>query len=160
MDIATVLGLVLGFGCVFGGMIMEGGSPAALISISSSIIVIGGTIAVGFVSFPLARMTGMAKVLASELAPRGIRVNTVIPGGTRTPIWTRGAREGTPLETTEKALAPTIPLGRLNEADEVAQAVFFLASSAASGMTAAEIVIDGGQIGAPWGAPILRPIAG
>jgi NAD(P)-dependent dehydrogenase (short-subunit alcohol dehydrogenase family) len=51
-------------------------------------------------------------------------------------------------------------MGRLNEADEVAQAVFFLASSAASGMTAAEIVVDGGQIGAPWGAPILRPIAG
>ena len=41
-----------------------------------------------------AGITGMAKVLASELAPRGIRVNTVIPGGTRTPIWTRGAREG------------------------------------------------------------------
>jgi NAD(P)-dependent dehydrogenase (short-subunit alcohol dehydrogenase family) len=103
-----------------------------------------------------AGVTGMAKVMASELAPRGIRVNTVIPGGTRTPIWTRGARAGTPLETTEAAIAPRIPLGRFAEADEVAQAVVFLASDAASGITAAEIVVDGGSIGAPWGAPMFR----
>ena len=101
-----------------------------------------------------AGVTGMAKVMAAELAPRGIRVNTVIPGATRTPIWSRGARAGTPLEAIESAIAPRIPLGRFAEADEVAQAVVFLASS--SGITAAEIVVDGGSIGAPWGAPMLR----
>ena len=63
MDLATIIGLVLGFGGVFGGMMMEGGSPAALISPSSMLIVIIGTIGVGFVAFPLTRMIGMAGVL-------------------------------------------------------------------------------------------------
>jgi NAD(P)-dependent dehydrogenase (short-subunit alcohol dehydrogenase family) len=99
-------------------------------------------------------ITSMAKVFASELAPRGIRVNTVIPGGTRTPIWTRGARAGATIDGTEKALAPRIPLGRFAEADEIAAAVAFLAAT--PGITAAEIVVDGGSIGAPWGAPLFR----
>lgn len=63
MDLATIIGLVLGFGGVFGGMIMEGGSPAALISPSSMLIVIVGTIGVGFVAFPMSRMAGMIGVL-------------------------------------------------------------------------------------------------
>ncbi len=103
-----------------------------------------------------AGVTGMAKVIASELAPRGIRVNTVIPGATRTPIWTRGARAGGSIDQVETAFAPRIPMGRLSEPEEVAQAVLFLASSASSGMTAAEIVVDGGSIGAPYGAPVFR----
>ena len=104
-----------------------------------------------------AGITAMAKVLASELAPRGIRINTVIPGATRTPIWTRGPRKGNTIEATEQAIAPRIALGRFNETEEIAQAVIFLASDLSSGMTAAEIVVDGGSIGAPWGAPIFRP---
>lgn len=103
-----------------------------------------------------AAVTGMAKVFAAELAPRGIRVNTVIPGATRTPIWTRGAREGATLDGTEQALAPRIPMGRFAAPEEVAAAVLFLASGDASGVTAAEIVVDGGSIGAPYGAPLFR----
>ena len=98
----------------------------------------------------------MAKVFAAELVQRGIRVNTVIPGATRTPIWTRGARAGATLDGTEDAFAPAIPMGRLAAAEEVAEAVLFLASDGASGITAAEIVVDGGTIGAPWGAPAFR----
>ncbi len=99
-------------------------------------------------------VSSMAKVFASELAPRGIRVNTVIPGGTRTPIWTRGARAGATIDGTEKAMAPRIALGRFAEADEVAQAAVFLAAT--PGITAAEIVVDGGTTGAPWGGPMFR----
>jgi NAD(P)-dependent dehydrogenase (short-subunit alcohol dehydrogenase family) len=103
-----------------------------------------------------AGITGMAKVLASDLAPRNIRVNTVIPGATRTPIWSRGFREGATLESIEAAFAPRIPMGRLSEAEEVGNAVLFLASGLSSGMTAAEIVVDGGSIGAPYGIPAFR----
>ena len=103
-----------------------------------------------------AGITGMAKVLATELAPRGIRVNTVIPGATRTPIWTRGARAGVTLDATEAYLAPRIPLGRLSDAEEVANAVVFLASPRASAITAAEIVVDGGTTGAPAGSAHYR----
>ncbi|MGA9918777.1 MAG: SDR family oxidoreductase, partial [Paraburkholderia sp.] len=87
---------------------------------------------------------------------RGIRVNTVIPGATRTSIWTRGAREGATLDATEQALSAGIPLGRFATPEEVAKAALFLASDDASGTTAAEIVVDGGTIGAPWGAPAFR----
>lgn len=101
-------------------------------------------------------ITSMAKVFASELAPKGIRVNTVIPGATRTPIWSRGSRAGSSIDATEKAMAPRIPMGRFSNPEELAQAVMFLASNASSGMTAAEIVVDGGNIGAPWGIPLFR----
>ncbi|KFE47157.1 SDR family NAD(P)-dependent oxidoreductase [Pseudomonas syringae] len=101
-------------------------------------------------------ITSMAKVFASELAPKGIRVNSVIPGATRTPIWSRGARSGATVDAVEKAMSPRIPMGRFAEADEFAQAVAFLASDASSGMTGAEIVVDGGTTGAPWGIPLFR----
>lgn len=101
-------------------------------------------------------ITSMAKVFASELAPKGIRVNTVIPGATRTPIWSRGSRAGSSIDATEKAMAPRIPMGRFSDPEELAEAVMFLASNASSGMTAAEIVVDGGNIGAPWGIPLFR----
>jgi len=116
-------------------------------------LAVGGTAAY---SAAKAGVTGMAKVLATELAPRGIRVNTVIPGATRTPIWTRGARAGATLDATEAYLAPRIPLGRLADAEEVASAVVFLASPRASGITAAEIVVDGGTTGAPAGSAHYR----
>ena len=101
-------------------------------------------------------ISAMARVLASELITRGIRVNTVIPGATRTSIWTRGEREDMTLDATETAIKPMIPMNRFADAEEVAQAAVFLASDAASGMTAAEIVVDGGYTGAPWGAPAFR----
>jgi NAD(P)-dependent dehydrogenase (short-subunit alcohol dehydrogenase family) len=103
-----------------------------------------------------AGVTGMAKVFAAELAPRGIRVNTVIPGGTRTPIWTRGSRAGATVDATEQAISPHIPMARFATPEEVAAAALFLASDDASGITAAEIVVDGGTTGAPWGAPAFR----
>lgn len=104
-----------------------------------------------------AAVTAMAKVFASELIDRGIRVNTVVPGGTRTPIWTRGRDvvEGV-LDAAESAMAPFIPMQRLATPTEVANAVVFLASDDSSGMTAAELVVDGGTTGAPWGARVFR----
>jgi chemotaxis protein MotA len=53
----------LGVGGIFGGMMMEGGSPAALISPSSMLIVIVGTLGTGFISFPLSRMTGLVGII-------------------------------------------------------------------------------------------------
>lgn len=98
-------------------------------------------------------VSAMARVFAAELAPRGIRCNTVIPGATDTPIWTRGGRS---VNAMTKAIQRSIPIGRFATAEEVGRAVLFLASDESSGMTAAEIVVDGGTIGAPYGAPAYR----
>lgn len=103
-----------------------------------------------------AGVRAMTRNLASEFAPRGIRVNQVTPGGTRTPIWSPFAPTDQAMTALEQRIARTIPLGRLGEADAVAKAALYLASDDASHVTGAEIVVDGGATGAPHGAPIYR----
>lgn len=100
----------------------------------------------------------MTRTLASELAPRGTRVNVVAPGETRTPIWTPIAPTPESYDDLDKKLSQAIPLGRLCEPDEVARGVLYLASDDASAVTASELVLDGGHLGAPFGAPIFSPI--
>lgn len=103
-----------------------------------------------------AGVTGMARVLASELAPRGIRVNVVAPGATRTPIWKGAAPTAEAFKALEGQMSRGIPLGRIGEPDEVAKTVLFLASDDAANVNATEIFVDGGMVGAPRGAPLFR----
>ncbi len=97
-------------------------------------------------------LLSMARAIAADLSPRGIRVNVVAPGATKTPIWGRGARANMPAAESEARAAfisTLIPLARWREADEIARAVLFLASSDSSYINATEILVDGGLIGAP-----------
>jgi NAD(P)-dependent dehydrogenase (short-subunit alcohol dehydrogenase family) len=103
-----------------------------------------------------AGVRAMTRNLASEFAPRGIRVNQVTPGGTKTPIWSPYAPTDEAMAALEKNMAHSIPLGRLGEADEIAKAALYLASDDASNVTGAEIVVDGGTTGAPRGGAIFR----
>lgn len=100
-----------------------------------------------------AAVRAMGRVLAAELSPRRIRVNVVVPGATRTPIWGDMLKTPAAIEELEKRMARVVPLARLGEAEEVANAVLFLASDEASNVQGAEIVVDGGLTGAPGGAP-------
>jgi NAD(P)-dependent dehydrogenase (short-subunit alcohol dehydrogenase family) len=85
-------------------------------------------------------LRGLTKVAALELAADGIRVNAVVPGPIATPMVLRdddpGARE---------RLGSSTPLGRVGEAEDVAEAVSYLVSDRASFVTGAEITVDGGQ---------------
>jgi enoyl-[acyl-carrier-protein] reductase (NADH) len=56
-------------------------------------------------------------------------------------------------------MGESIPLERMGDAEEVAKAVLFLASSDSSFIHAAEIIVDGGMTGAPMGAPVYRTTA-
>jgi NAD(P)-dependent dehydrogenase (short-subunit alcohol dehydrogenase family) len=103
-----------------------------------------------------AGVRAMTRNLASEFAPRGIRVNQVTPGAARTPIWSASAPTDEAMVALEQRIVRTIPLGRFGEADEVAKAVLYLASDDASNVTGTEIVVDGGATGAPLGAPAYR----
>ena len=63
MDLATVIGLVLAFGGIIGGMVIEGGNPAALFNIPGLMIVVVGTLGAVMVSQPLPNLIGMPKAL-------------------------------------------------------------------------------------------------
>ena len=85
---------------------------------------------------------GITKAAALELAGQGIRVNAVAPGAIATDMIDRFAgEEGTENRT---HLASLHPLGRLGEAKEIAAAVLYLASDAASFTTGISLPVDGG----------------
>lgn len=95
-----------------------------------------------------AAVISMTACLAAEWGPSGIRVNAVSPGYTRTPALQQAIDRG---ERDVSLLESNAALGRLVEADEIARAVAFLASSEASAITGANLPVDCGWLAAsPW----------
>jgi len=91
-----------------------------------------------------AALTALARGAAVELAPKGVRVNTVSPGPITTPIF---GKLGLPPEARDaiaQQVAGKVPLGRFGAADEVARAALFLASDDATFVTGHELRVDGG----------------
>lgn len=89
-------------------------------------------------------VNGLSKSAALEFARKGIRVNTVSPGTIQTDMITRMIGEG---ETdTKKWWQDRHPVGRFGAAEEVAAAVVWLASPAASFVTGTDIAVDGGYL--------------
>ncbi|MGD2179109.1 MAG: SDR family oxidoreductase [Anaerolineae bacterium] len=95
-------------------------------------------------------VTGLAKTLADELAPYGIRVNALCPGWTRTArvdqlLEDRARRNGTSVEEEAAKIAADIPLGRMGTPEEFAAAAVFLVSEAASFINGVSLLVDGGM---------------
>ncbi len=90
----------------------------------------------------------LTRSLALELAPIGIRVNLIAPGG----ISTEGASAGTAglgpeqMEVIMRDFLAKIPLGRMGAPDDIATVALFLASPASRYMTGASVVVDGGRL--------------
>ena len=93
-----------------------------------------------------AALESLARHLAIELAPRGVRTNIVAPGAIATEAW-KAIPEG---ETKLAEAAMRSPLRRLITPEEVAQVTRFLCSSAASGVNGQTLVVDGGSGIASW----------
>ena len=92
-----------------------------------------------------------AKTLAGELAPFGITVNNVLPGATRTPrieqiVAARAAKSGQSVDAVRAAMEAEVPMRRFAEPAEIAAAVAFLASPAASYITGVSLPVDGGRL--------------
>lgn len=90
----------------------------------------------------------MAKVMAAEWGPHGIRVNAIAPGVQKTPMWDEGVQRGL---YDEAAFTRLIPLRRLGDPREVGRLCAFLASDDAAYITGACITIDGGLTTIPSG---------
>jgi 3alpha(or 20beta)-hydroxysteroid dehydrogenase len=128
----NVTGTLLGIQAVVDPMIAAGGG--SIINVSSIEGLRGAAWVHGYVTSKWA-VRGLTKSAALELAPNGIRVNSIHPGFIRT-------------QMTEKLRQDllNIPLGRPGEPQDVSAFVLFLASDESSYATAAEFVIDGGLV--------------
>lgn len=116
-----------------GGSIVVTGSPTGLIGQAR-----------GFTAYSMSKASvfGLARVMAADLAEHRIRVNTVVPGFTATPLVTTVLED--PVESGK--LLAKIPLGRPGDPEDVAAMVQFLLSDASSYATGAVFTVDGGML--------------
>ncbi len=89
-------------------------------------------------------LLSFARVLATEVSARGIRVNSISPGPIATPILGKTGMSQETLDEFSKSLSAKTLLGRLGNAEEIAKTALFLASDDSSFITGSEIVVDGG----------------
>jgi 3-oxoacyl-[acyl-carrier protein] reductase len=116
-------------------MIAAGGG--AIVNVGS---IAGASAAPGQVNYSASKggLLAFTRSLAAELAPRGVRVNAVVPGLIAAGLAARLDRR------VSERIREAIPLGRAGSADEVARAVLFLASDDASYVVGQALVVDGG----------------
>jgi NAD(P)-dependent dehydrogenase (short-subunit alcohol dehydrogenase family) len=119
---------------------IDGGRGGRIVNVTSvlAFVALDGGGAYGAAKAGLELLT---KVLALELAPHGIKVNAVAPGHTATPM--NYGPDDLAAATIER---PVIPAARAASPDEIAAAIAFLASPAASYATGASLLVDGGLL--------------
>ncbi len=91
-----------------------------------------------------AAVRSFGRTLAAELAPRGIRVNTLSPGPVVTPLFDKMGLSADDISQMHARMAGTTALKRMGTSEEIARAALFLASDDASLVVGAELFADGG----------------
>lgn len=120
------------------GMI-EAGIPGAIVHVSSQMGHVGGARRSVYCASKWA-IEGLARAMAIDLAPHGIRVNTLCPTFIETPL-TRPFFED---EAFRANVLQKIKLGRIGQVEDLMGAIVFLCSDAAALMTGSSVVVDGG----------------
>ncbi|HJP73706.1 MAG TPA: SDR family oxidoreductase [Pseudonocardiaceae bacterium] len=115
-------------------------NPASIVFIGSNVAQMGYPFSSAYTASK-GGVEALARCLAVELAPRGVRVNTVSPGLTKTDMTVR-MREDPELELAARAV---IPANRIGETREIAAAALFLASGSSSYAVGATLTVDGGH---------------
>jgi len=119
--------------------LVEAKLPGSIINISSQMGHVGAARRTVYCASKHA-MEGFTKAMAIELAPHGVRVNTLGPTFVETPL-TRPFFQN---ETFRKEVLSKIKLGRLGQVEDLTGAIVFLASDASALMTGSSLVVDGG----------------
>lgn len=120
---------------------MVGANAGSIINISSVAGLQGSPGSIAYTASKFA-VRGMTKVAAMELAPFGIRVNSIHPGIVDTPMLTELTQYGPDVMN---SLRNRIPVGKEMGAEEIANMALFLASDDSTHCTGAEFVVDGGM---------------
>jgi 3-oxoacyl-[acyl-carrier protein] reductase len=131
----NMTGAVLCTRAVFGSMAERGGG--AIVNQSSTAAWMGA----GYYGIAKLAMHGITQSFARELGPMGIRVNAIAPG----PTDTEATRSTVPKEIIDQLLV-TMPLARMGQPEDMADACLFLLSDAAAWITGHVLNVDGGQI--------------
>ena len=136
-------------GAKYAGLHMRDHGGGCILTTASSTALYGGF---GVLPYRAAKagVVGMTKSLAIELGKFGIRVNCISPGPTRTPIFTD--MEGIPDNKIDKleqaavdAMMFRVPLGRMGNPEDIANAAIFLASDMGIQVTGIDLPVDGGE---------------
>ncbi|MEC3956618.1 glucose 1-dehydrogenase [Nocardia sp. CDC153] len=116
-------------------LLVDGGA----IVINASFALYRGTPGTALYSATKAAVHNLTRTMAAELAPKGIRVNSVSPGYTDTPAFRAEVSADA-----QRAAASLVAAGRIGTSEDVAAAVAFLASTDASYITGQDLLVDGG----------------
>lgn len=131
-----------------GMRLLRDGGAAVVISSASATKAEPG---IGAYGASKAALLQLARVAAKEGAPRGVRVNAILPGGVETPIWRTMpffadlvAETGSEQAAFERMAGFATPLGHYAKPEEIAGQIAFLLSDAARSITGAALTVDGG----------------
>ena len=121
------------------GQMLKQGGGGAIVNMASAVGLVGDPNKAGYVASKHG-IVGLTKTVALETAAKGIRVNAICPGWVRTPLTAERLAD----PATRAVLLAKEPVGRAAEPEEVAGAVVWMCSDAASFMTGAAVPLDGG----------------